>query len=177
LSKQRQGLAVQKEKFSELATTARLRQQAKSYGLSVQKYKEVVRSHIENESVARQRLAVAQQRNAISLAKAATNPTSAHPVTIHSKVYVKPGSLEFRGAKFAVRMAKGKYHADKGGIYFYTTTSIPSSVYAKRAGITSAASTPQELYQTLIKNGTPPKIALRTTRATMHKPGWSPGKK
>lgn len=150
-------------------------QAAARLGVSKAQLNERIRADMATEGARTRQLNIAQQRNAIAMAKAVTNPTGGKPVGVTQMQYVPPNSTEHGFA--LANLGKGKYHMDnKGRIFYWQHRTLTQAQLARQAGVTQAMNTPQGLYKTLRRQGVKPSQALMLARQYTNSPGWSPGK-
>jgi hypothetical protein len=121
----------------------------------------------ENTQIARQRVAVMKEKNAIQMAKALQNPTSAKPITLTRRIYYPKGSYGEATAKAAVAQGKSGYYGDPKRHQFFHVikeTMMPGQWTQRNTGGNVPITKPQQMYQTLRGLGVDPKVARNAVK-------------
>jgi len=138
-----------------------------------------INHYTETEKISNERLSVQQQKNAMSLVDAAMAPGGGKPVTLTTRIDLAANdpavitAMEGKGSADIHRDPKTHQW------YEYKRMTLTPQQWAARSGIqnTGGVHDPNALYQLLIDNHTPTKMAQGIVRAKTGMSDWSPGQK
>jgi hypothetical protein len=140
-----------------------------------------INHYTESDKLANARLNVQQQKNAMSLIDAAMQPGGGKPVKLTTRVNLRADDPAVIAALTGHASAAADVHRDPktGQWYEYKNMTLTPAQWAHNQGVqaTSGVHDPNQLYQLLTSNNTPPAMARNLVRIKTGMSDWAPGQK
>lgn len=169
-----QGSKVQNAtlKLRAIQITSQAQLAAQRLNLSEAQLKQRILQSQETNAIAKQRLAIQQDKNARSMVDAMTKVDK--PITLTVRSPIDPTA-----AQIAIAKGNTNIHSDgKGGYYTYRKATQTAQQWRHDHGIDpgTPVGDPNAVYQQLVSSGIPPATALKVVRARLGGSNWKPGK-